>query len=99
MSINGVALTAADTITTDQNKSVIKLSKATKTSIDAVKDALTLTTVKDAYTDGTNATTGETIAIAKITPAVISSASYNQETDVITLNFDQKVKIANRANI
>lgn len=99
LSINGIELTSADTATTSGNSSVIKLSTATKTKIDAITDALSLTSVKDAYTDGTNATEGETVAISKVTPAVISGGSYNQETNVITLNFDQKVKIADLSKI
>lgn len=99
LSINGIALTSADAISTSGVEATITLSTATKAAVNALTEALSLTSAKDAYTDGTTATAGQTVAISKISPAVISSGTYNQETNVVTLNFDQPVKIVGLANI
>ncbi|NEZ47181.1 hypothetical protein FDF74_08155 [Clostridium niameyense] len=97
LSINGVALTAADTVdtktTADDNIVEIKLGEVSKRAVNALEGDLKLTVAKDAYGIADKLTDGETFAIAKEEPAVVKSATYNQETNVLTVTFDQPVAI------
>lgn len=98
LSINGVAITS-DAVKTQTAPNVItlKLSDTNIAAVNAVSGALTLTSAKGAYTDGTTATDGESIAITKSTPAVIRTSSYSQESKVLTVTFDQPVTLGTSA--
>jgi len=101
LSVNGVALTVADTnteATPDDNAVVITLSAASKTAVNALTGALTFTSAEGAYGTATAMTKGETFAIAKEQPSVISSSTYDQSSNVLTVTFDQAVKL-NTANV
>lgn len=98
--VNDVALTAADVdVDTNANDNVltIQLSTASKTAVNALEGALTITAQAGAYgvKIGTEnvLTAGESLAITKETPPVLSSVAYNQETNILTLGFDQAVKL------
>lgn len=100
ITFGGVALTSSDLVAQSTSNSVtITLSAATKLAVNAVSGALNLVASASAWTDGTNATTGQTVSVAKVTPAVVSSAAYNQETKVLTVTFDQAVKMNTVAGI
>lgn len=100
LSINGVQLTAADSKTQDGDTRVkITLGATSKAAVNAITDALVLTSAAGAYKDAAGETPGETFNITKVAPANITAASYNQGTKVLTLTFDQAVKIANLAGI
>lgn len=97
LSINGYALTVNDVVNTgtvaDDNVVVITLSAASKDAVNAMTGALTLTAAKDAYGDASKLTAGETFTIVREEPAVIKSASYNQETNLLTVTFDKPVTL------
>ena len=95
LSINGVALTASDvaTVSGTDNKAVITLSDATKTAVNALTGNLTLTAAKDAYGDATVKTAGETFALSLQQPAVVKSAAYDQQSNKLTVTFDQPVTL------
>lgn len=95
LSINGVPLTANDVAVVNNNTAVITMSSATKTSLNALTGALTLTSAAGAYTDGTTATTGETMPVTLQQPAVISTSAYDQSTGRLTVTFDQPVTLTN----
>ncbi|KDR96168.1 hypothetical protein SAMN02745945_01898 [Peptoclostridium litorale DSM 5388] len=100
LSINGVTLAAATSKTqTASNVITLGLVAADKTAVNALTDALVLTSAEDAYSDGTTATEGETFNVTKNTPAVITAAAYNQETNMLTLTFDQAVELTTAASI
>ena len=97
LSINGIALTAADAVDTkatpDDNYVEIKLGEVSKKAVNALDGELKLTAAKDAYGIADKLTDGEIFAIAKEEPAVVKSAAYNQETNILTVTFDQPVAI------
>ncbi|AKA70881.1 beta strand repeat-containing protein [Clostridium scatologenes] len=107
LTLGGVALTTSDVVAQAKdvsnnditNSVTITLSADTKKAVNAVTGALSFVGAEGAWTDGTTATKGQTVTIAKVTPAVVSSASYSQETKVLTINFDQPVTINALANI
>jgi len=100
LTIGGIAIPAdAAKVNVLTNSVKITLSADTLKTVNVVSGALSLIGVKDAWTDGTNATAGQTVAVTKVSPAVISSSSYNQETKVLTVNFDQAVKMLAPGNI
>jgi len=92
LSINGVALTGNDTVVNANNVSTITMSSTTKTALNALTGALTLTSAKDAYGDA-NLTTGETFLVSLEQPAVISSVAYDQQSNKLTVTFDQPVTL------
>lgn len=93
LSVNGVALTASDVAIITNNTAVITLSDATKTSLNALTGALTLTSAKDAYGDATTSTSGETLAISLQQPAVVKTVAYDQQTNKLVVTFDQAVTL------
>lgn len=103
LSVNDVKLNTADVNTdaTEDETITVKLSDATKKAVNALIGDLTLKSEADAYgiLVGTDKvlTKGETVSISKETPAVIKEAAYNQETNKLTLTFDQAVKFADLA--
>lgn len=92
-----MALTNADVLVTgtgaDAIKATITLSEDTLEAVNAVEGELSLVAAKESFAVGTVVTEGQTVAVAKVTPAKISSAAYNEETNTVTLNFDQAVTI------
>ncbi|MBP7331036.1 MAG: Ig-like domain-containing protein, partial [Firmicutes bacterium] len=95
MLINDYRLTANDVSVIATNTITITLSAASKTAVNALTGTLTLTSEKDAYGDATAKTNGETFTIAKQQPALISSAAYNQETNILAVTFDMPVTLDN----
>lgn len=94
LTLGGVALTTSDAVAQENTNSItITLSADTKEAVNAVTGSLDFVGSEGAWTDGTTATAGQTVTVSKVTPAVVSSASYNQETKVLTINFDQAVTI------
>lgn len=96
LSINGVVFTGND-INTDVNADddtvIITLSDDTKTAVNALTGNLTLTSAKDAYGDGTVSTNGETFAVSSQQPAIVKSAAYDQQSNKLTVTFDQPVSL------
>lgn len=92
LSVNGVALTAADTAVLAGNVLTVTLGETSKAAVNALTEALTLTVAKDAVKVGEVGSAEHTVAVEAITPAKLLTASYNEESNILTLEFDQKVK-------
>ncbi len=99
LSVNGVALTAADTAQLNNNVLTVTLGETSKAAVNALTEALTLTVAKDAVKVGEVGSAEHTVAVEAITPAKLLTASYNEESNILTLEFDQKVKSPDLAKI
>lgn len=97
-SINSVNLVSTDTLGTGAtaNDNIIEITLVTsKAAVNALTGDLTLTAAAGAFGKTGAMTAGQTIALTKEDPPVLSSASYNQEAKQLTLVFDKEVTLEN----
>ncbi|SOB90834.1 S-layer family protein [Ureibacillus xyleni] len=99
LAINNVALTTADNITPVGNELQITLGENSKKAVNALTGALTLNVAKDALVVGEVGSAAHSVKVDTITPAKLVSTTYNEELNILTLNFDQAVKSPNLAGI
>lgn len=100
LTIGGVEI-PSDSVKAQSEPNGVKITLAgdAKKALDAISGEISLVGAKEAWKDAEFATEGQTIVVSKVSPAVIKSAAYNQETKVLTVNFDQPVKDLVLANI
>ncbi|WP_108307358.1 beta strand repeat-containing protein [Metalysinibacillus jejuensis] len=99
LAINDVKLTSADVLTRSGNTVTVKLGTASKAAVKAIEGELTLNAAAEAFAAGTDKSVVVEAAIEKKVPATIQTAAYNEETNVLTVTFDQPVKIATAGSI
>lgn len=99
LAINTVALTGADTATFNNNVVTVKLGATSKAAVKALEGELKLKATADAFVNGEDKSVAGEFAIEKLTPATVKTAAYNEETNTLTVTFDQPVKIATEAGI
>lgn len=91
LAINEVALSGSVISVTDA-KATITLTAAQKKALETAT-AYELTAAKEALVQGTAKSEAFTATVEAVVPAKLTSAAYDENTDVLTLEFDQAVEI------
>lgn len=99
LSVKGITLTTEERMVISDKVVTIILSQTTKAALNESAGTLVLTSAANAYSDGINKTAGETVPMKRVFETMISTAIYGQDKNILTLTFDQAVRIADLAKI